>query len=46
MECLPKDCQQNVDEEICAAATLKEDTERWEDDGENDLADVAVQQPH
>lgn len=37
-----KDGQQDVDEEIGAAATLKEDTERWEDDGENDLADIAV----
>ena len=36
-----EDGQQDVDEEVGAAATLKEDTERWEDDGENDLADVA-----
>ena len=36
-----KDSQQNVDEEVGAAATLEEDTEWWEDDGENDLADIA-----
>jgi hypothetical protein len=39
---LPKDGEQNVDEEVAAAATLKEDTERREDDGKDDLADVAV----
>lgn len=33
--------QQNVDEEVAAAATLEEDTKRWEDDGEDDLEDVA-----
>lgn len=33
--------QQDVDEEVCAAAALKEDTERWEENGENDLDDVA-----
>lgn len=36
-----EDSQQNVDEEVGAAATLKEDTEWWEDDGKNDLADIA-----
>lgn len=40
---ITKDGQQDVDEEISSAATLKEDTERWEDDGENDLADIAVE---
>lgn len=34
--------QQNVDEEIGAAATLEEDTHGREDDGKDDLADVAV----
>jgi hypothetical protein len=37
-----KDRQQDVDEEVCTATTLEEDTDRWEDDGKNDLADVAV----
>jgi hypothetical protein len=33
--------QQDVDEEVGVAATLKEDTERGQDHGEDDLADVA-----
>lgn len=37
-----KDGQQNVDEEIGTATTLKEDTKRREDDGKDDLADIAV----
>jgi len=36
-----KDGQEQVDEEVSAAATLKEDTERREQDGEDDLDDVA-----
>ena len=36
-----QDRQQNVDEEICIATSLEEDTERREDDGKDDLADVA-----
>jgi hypothetical protein len=37
-----EDGQEEVDEEVGAAATLKEDTERREQDGEDDLDDVAV----
>ena len=37
-----EDSQQDVDEEVGTAATLKEDTKRWENDGKDDLADVAV----
>ena len=33
--------QQDVDEKIGVAAALEEDTDRWEEDGKNDLADVA-----
>lgn len=36
-----KNRQENVDEEICAAATLEEDAKRWQEDGEDDLDDVA-----
>jgi len=36
-----KDGQQDVDQEVGAATTLKEDTERWEEDGNDDLDDVA-----
>jgi len=38
--------QQNVDEQISAATTLKEDSERREDDGQDDLADVASGESH
>jgi hypothetical protein len=34
--------QQDVDEEISIAAALEEDAQRWENDGEQDLANVAV----
>ena len=37
-----KDGQQDVDEQVGIAATLEEDTERRKDDGDDDLADVAV----
>lgn len=36
-----EDSQQNVDEEVGAATTFEEYTEWWEDDGKNDLADIA-----
>ena len=39
---LAQDCQQNVDQEVRTTSALKEDAERWEDDGKNDLADIAV----
>jgi len=41
-----EDREQNVDAQIGAAATLKEDTQRWEEDGEDDLADVASGECH
>jgi hypothetical protein len=37
-----QDGEQDVDEEITAASALEEDTDRREDDGKDDLADVAV----
>lgn len=37
----PEDGKQDVDKQVSAAATLEEHSERWENDGENDLADVA-----
>ena len=39
-----KDGQQNVDEEICIAASLKEDTQRRDEDGANDLDDIALRE--
>lgn len=38
-----KDGQKQVDEEVGAASTLKEDSERREHDGADDLDDVAGQ---
>ena len=37
-----QDRQEDVDEEIGIATALEEYTKRWEDDGENDLADIAI----
>lgn len=36
-----QDGQQDVDEEVGVASALEEDTQRRQDDGEKDLADVA-----
>lgn len=41
-----KNGEQDVDEKVGATATLKEDTERREDDGKDDLADVACGESH
>lgn len=41
-----QDRQQDVDEEISIAAALEEDTQRREDDGEEDLADIAGGERH
>jgi hypothetical protein len=38
---IPKNCQQNVDQEVSSTSSLEEYTKRWENDGKNDLADVA-----
>ncbi len=34
--------QDNVDEQIRTAASLKEDADGWQDDGKDDLDDVAA----
>jgi hypothetical protein len=36
-----QDCEQDVDQEIGAAASLEEDSYGRQDDGNNDLGDVA-----
>lgn len=41
-----KDGQQDVDEEVSAAATLEEDTDGRENDGKNDLADIGGGERH
>lgn len=43
---ITKNCQQNVDQEVSTTSALEEDTKRWEDDGENDLADIAGSERH
>ena len=35
-----QDCEQDVDEEVGAAATLQENAQRRENDGEDNLADI------
>jgi hypothetical protein len=37
-----QDCQQDVDEQIGAAPALEEDTNRGDEDGADELEDVAV----
>jgi len=37
-----QNCQQDVDQEISSAATLEEDTKRRQENGKNDLADIAI----
>jgi hypothetical protein len=41
---ITKDGQQNVDEEISIAASLKEDTQRRDEDGANDLDNIALRE--
>lgn len=41
-----QDCQTNVDEEIAAASSLHEDSDRREDDGKDKLEDVAEGKSH
>jgi hypothetical protein len=36
-----QDCEQDVDQEVGTAASLEEDTNRGQEDGKNDLADIA-----
>ena len=35
-----KDCEQDVNEQVAATATLEEYTKRWEENGDDDFADV------
>lgn len=39
-------CQENVDEEVGIATALEKNTKRREEDGEDDLADVACSEWH
>lgn len=35
-------CEENVDQEVGIAATFEKDAKRWQDNGEDDFANVAV----
>ena len=37
-----EDSEEDVDEEVAATPALEEYTERWQDDGDDDFADVAT----
>ncbi|PWY64576.1 hypothetical protein BO83DRAFT_402315 [Aspergillus eucalypticola CBS 122712] len=37
-----QDCQTDVDQEISTTSSLKEDTQRGQDDRKNDLADIPM----
>lgn len=34
-----KECEEDIDQEICAAASLQKHCNGWEEDGNDDLAD-------
>jgi hypothetical protein len=37
-----EDGEEDVDEEVAATPTLEEYTKRWQDDGDDDFADIAT----
>lgn len=37
-----QDGQQDVDQQVSTASSLQENTEWWQEDGEDDFADIAV----
>lgn len=41
-----QDGQQDVDEEISSAAALEEDSQGWQENGQDDLADVGRCERH
>lgn len=41
-----KNSQEDVDKQVCTASTLQEDTQRGQDDGKNNLANVASGERH
>jgi len=41
---IPEAGEQDVNEEVAVATTFKEDADGWQEDGENDFADVAKMQ--
>jgi hypothetical protein len=43
---ITEDCQEDVDAKVGSTAALEEDSEGWEDDGNDNLADVASGEGH
>lgn len=41
-----QDCEKDVDQEVCTAASLEEDTDGRQNDGKNNLADIASGERH
>jgi len=41
-----QDCKNDVDKEVSIATALEEDTDWWQEDGEEDLADVGSGERH
>jgi len=41
-----EDCEQDVNEQVAATATLEEYTKRWEENGDDDFADVRSCERH
>jgi len=43
---ITKDGQQDVDEKVCSATALKENSQRWQEHGQDNLADVRSCERH
>ena len=39
---IAQDCEEDIDQKVGIAATLEEDTNWWQKDGENDFANVTI----
>lgn len=42
----PKQCESNVDEQVHATSSFHENAQWWQDDGQNDFANVGTLQRH
>lgn len=40
---ITQDGEKDVDEEVTSTSTFEENTQRWEDDGNDDFADISVE---
>ena len=39
---ITQDGEKDVNEQVASTSTFEEDTQRWEDDGNDDFADISV----